>query len=442
MTARNLFGALALDTTVAAARDLLTTIRDSVTGVLKARLDSQTITGTIAANNVSFGDSVDASAYRGVAVAVSGTFVGNFQFETSVDGVAWSQQQLNYSNSFGAGFANAGTGYVIAGALFGRYFRVRSIAWTSGTATVSITFTSNAPTASVNNPSLSASTNYIGKVRPDGIVITNASLSALNGVVDGVTDCISFSGVRVQVTGTWIGTLTLQSSVDGTNWISRALSSSTSSPTNVLSGNSIVFGDVGGRYFRVLMSAYTSGTAVVTLLYTAATSISGNVAIRSSASADAVNASTIDEVGLGAYNGSTVDRLVTAGSNPTNGQKALFVAAGSSVTTPINNATAPVMGNSTDITTARANHTLQVDVSTTAVGTAGNHMVRLEGSLEGSNWYSIGSVALQATSLTAADASNHAILFVSDSPVRYVRANWTTIPTGWTGTLTARVASA
>jgi hypothetical protein len=268
MTARNLFGALALDTTVAAARDLLTTIRDSVTGVLKTRLDSQTITGTIAANNVSFGDSVDASAYRGVAVAVSGTFVGNFQFETSVDGVAWSQQQLNYSNSFGAGFANSGTGYVIAGALFGRYFRVRSISWTSGTATVSITFTSNAPTATVNNPSLATSTNRIGNVAQHYATLSG-TLSALNAVVDGATDLAPYASVRVQVIGSFVGLIIAQTSNDAVNWATQYLSTGTGDSYPYFSAAGRSYGDIGGRYFRVLMSSYTSGTATVNLVYSA-----------------------------------------------------------------------------------------------------------------------------------------------------------------------------
>lgn len=443
MALRNAFGAIALDSTVAAARDLLTTIRDSVSGVLKTRGDVLTLpTATISANGAVVDGTTDLTNYTGVRVGIYGTFSGNMMFEVSNDLVNWQQRALNYSTG-GSGVQAGGLTHA-HGPIGAKYFRVRATSWTSGTATIAIWY-STGPTEALGSfsGSLGSSTNNIGKIRPDAFS-TSGSVSALNGVVDGTTDCTNFSAVRVQVTGTWSGTLTLQSSIDGTNWVSRALSSVTSSPTNVLSGNSLLFGDVGGRYFRVLMTAYTSGTAIIALLYTAATSVSGNIAIRSAANGDGVNAATIDEVAIGGFNGSTIDRLVTnfGASATANNGRAMHSATGSVPVSSLSNATAPTAGSALSQWTARSNHTLQVDLTTATIGTAGNHIVRLEGSMDNGNWFPLASVSLAASSTTATDPSNHAAVSASDQPFTYIRANWTTIPTGWTGTLTARVASA
>lgn len=86
----------------------------------------------------------------------------------------------------------------------------------------------------------------------------------------GATGCVSLSvsgvgGVGVQVTGTFVGTLTFEGSVDGTTFSAlnlTAINSTTGASTTTTTG--VFTGGVGGlSIVRVRMSAYTSGTAVV-----------------------------------------------------------------------------------------------------------------------------------------------------------------------------------
>jgi hypothetical protein len=74
--------------------------------------------------------------------------------------------------------------------------------------------------------------------------------------------------VIVQVTGTWVGTITPEISVNGTDYVAQAIKSSTqvnattlitSFTTNGISSTSTI----GVPWFRLRMSSYTSGTATV-----------------------------------------------------------------------------------------------------------------------------------------------------------------------------------
>jgi hypothetical protein len=73
----------------------------------------------------------------------------------------------------------------------------------------------------------------------------------------------------VSITGTWAGTITWEGSVDGTNYTAlNAQTVGALSPINSLTttANTIVQGNMSGMAsFRVRMSTYTSGTAVVTI---------------------------------------------------------------------------------------------------------------------------------------------------------------------------------
>lgn len=100
-----------------------------------------------------------------------------------------------------------------------------------------------------------------------------ATLSALNAAADGTTDLAGYASVKVQITGTYSGTLGFQVSNDGTNWNPRmlaAVNGGTAGTGPAAGSVGSYYGDIGGRYFRVLMSAYTSGSAAVTVAYNAA----------------------------------------------------------------------------------------------------------------------------------------------------------------------------
>jgi hypothetical protein len=99
--------------------------------------------------------------------------------------------------------------------------------------------------------------------------VVSGSLGALNATLDGTTDLGGYGSVRMQVAGTFTGTITFQVSNDQTNWITKTLNTQNAGAGNTAPITGIWFGDIGARYFRANMTAYTSGTATVTLVYSA-----------------------------------------------------------------------------------------------------------------------------------------------------------------------------
>lgn len=100
-------------------------------------------------------------------------------------------------------------------------------------------------------------------------VTVNRTVSdTITGAADAVTiDADGVSSIGIQITGTWTATLQFECTVDDTNWFSvqpwdiSSFGTDTSTNDN---GNFIV-NVAGYSQFRVRASAYTSGTATVTL---------------------------------------------------------------------------------------------------------------------------------------------------------------------------------
>lgn len=121
---------------------------------------------------------------------------------------------------------------------------------------------------------------------PDSSSLNN-SLSALNATAEINTN--GFSTVSVQVTGTFVGTNYFEATIDGTNWtaIYMILTSGMAPITNAsnaYASGTIFTGKVNGyTKFRVRMAAYTSGTAVVSIVAAASNAyatVVGTVAAR------------------------------------------------------------------------------------------------------------------------------------------------------------------
>lgn len=75
------------------------------------------------------------------------------------------------------------------------------------------------------------------------------------------------SAASTQITGTWVGTLTFEASLDGTTWTAiNAVSASTSSPQTTTTVNGLYrLTPAGTQQIRVNMTAFTSGSAVISL---------------------------------------------------------------------------------------------------------------------------------------------------------------------------------
>lgn len=88
-----------------------------------------------------------------------------------------------------------------------------------------------------------------------------------NGQIVQSSPLAGVGTVGIQVTGTWAATLQFEGSIDGTTWVSitgRAYNSTTV-VTNVTGNGLWRFSPAGLQYIRVRCSAFTSGTAVVSI---------------------------------------------------------------------------------------------------------------------------------------------------------------------------------
>jgi hypothetical protein len=100
--------------------------------------------------------------------------------------------------------------------------------------------------------------------------ISNGTITANGQSVGSSVDALNYQSVAVQVTGTFSATLTYQISNDGVNWVTKTLITSANASASTITAAGMAAGDIGGRYFRVVATTYSSGTAVVTLQFNGA----------------------------------------------------------------------------------------------------------------------------------------------------------------------------
>jgi hypothetical protein len=94
---------------------------------------------------------------------------------------------------------------------------------------------------------------------------TNGRLAAAQDAV--ALEVRGYGSVGVQVTGTFVGTVTFEATVDGVTWVAFNMTPSNSgTDASTLATTGASRKDCGGyRAVRARMSAYTSGTAIVTI---------------------------------------------------------------------------------------------------------------------------------------------------------------------------------
>ena len=104
-------------------------------------------------------------------------------------------------------------------------------------------------------------------------LVTQDSLTASADYVE--LDLTYTDNVAIQITGTWVGTITFQGSNDGTNFVSTVAKESTQVSLAVLVATTTTNGMFymgtnlfHPKFLRVKMTSYTSGTAVVDILTT------------------------------------------------------------------------------------------------------------------------------------------------------------------------------
>lgn len=117
-------------------------------------------------------------------------------------------------------------------------------------------------------------TDSVGNLETCGkvTIVGPTSLSA-TGTLIAATDVGDLSHVTIQITGTFVATVTFEQSVDNTNWVNAFLTRSDTAaqvPSATTTAVSIFAGQLQGRFFRARVSAYTSGTVTGTADFGAA----------------------------------------------------------------------------------------------------------------------------------------------------------------------------
>jgi hypothetical protein len=105
----------------------------------------------------------------------------------------------------------------------------------------------------------------IGSLTTDGQSVTLVYREA----ADSLNAIARFNGgLGIQVTGTWTGTLTVEHTIDGTNWAAlQVKNAATGADVTTTTANVILRGElVGSAQVRVRASAAMTGEAVVTIV--------------------------------------------------------------------------------------------------------------------------------------------------------------------------------
>lgn len=93
----------------------------------------------------------------------------------------------------------------------------------------------------------------------DPLVEATGSLAATGTLF--TQDCSSLAWASFQLKGTWVGTVIFETSNDNSNWRSSAFAEVVGGLHSVgATANGIWYGPVGAKWFRLRVSAYTSGT--------------------------------------------------------------------------------------------------------------------------------------------------------------------------------------
>lgn len=94
--------------------------------------------GTISANGTSVTLTWREFYNGGVGVQVTGTFSGTLQFEITIDGSTYVAIQTTDVTNLNVATTTTGTGVFFFNVVGAMAVRVRSTAWTSGTATITL----------------------------------------------------------------------------------------------------------------------------------------------------------------------------------------------------------------------------------------------------------------------------------------------------------------
>jgi hypothetical protein len=248
--------------------------------------------GTISALNQTVVAST--SGYGASYFDITGTWVGSLTFQAQNGDGNWYNIYVYFSNT-GSYASNTTTVNTTVQFNCAGYIQSRVIAtaWTSGTATISWSATAYPHQIQIYNPNSAANVlveaynfdgagNAIGSpldtagtslytIKPD--TSATGTLSALSATLNLPINDVS--SAYALISGTWVGTIQFQGSVNGTTFV--PLESVQGGPTNAYStagfttnGGVRIALPAGFTSIQAVMTAYTSGTATVIINASAA----------------------------------------------------------------------------------------------------------------------------------------------------------------------------
>lgn len=234
---------------------------------------------------------VDTANEKIVVLQITGSFIDGIALQASHDATTWfSIQATSFDTDVTVIDTIPGPG-LFSAVVNARWFRAITLPSFSGTVSGSYALRTGAvespfsqtkimavdpslmvPIAAIDerNNLTRIRANQFGQLIPaDNLPFTNGR----NTVGPLLTlDTTGYNSVVVQLSGTWAGTVTFQSSNDGATWVSAIGWSVAGAavPVATSTGNGQWIIPAAGRYFRVAVTAYTSGLVAASVVLKAA----------------------------------------------------------------------------------------------------------------------------------------------------------------------------
>lgn len=169
------------------------------------------------------------------------------------------------------------------------------------------------------------SAQVIAQVQP-GAATASLTTTTCTGAPLVQTGCVGlnlggYASVAVQLSGTWTGTVSFESQLDGTNWVAvNVVPSNGTTLVTTATGNGVWYATVIGAQFRARFSTATSGTVVVTIRSTMTSAF--NLGGPSSIAGGACPAGQV-ETGVTAGTGAPICTATPSWTSGTSSQTAL-----------------------------------------------------------------------------------------------------------------------
>jgi hypothetical protein len=216
--------------------------------------------------------------YEWIRLQITGNWVGTIAFQTSMDGWSWATTGMNDTGQLGSfPLSQVLSNRIVYGPVTATYFRAVFTAYTSGSATASASLDmrspgsitvggamgiSNSPYVSLNSGTMSY-TNQSVATAPRGVAPTIAAVSANGADLLASTDLVNYASATITVSGTFVGTLSVQFSDDNAGFTTcPCVYPIAGGTTNTITaaGQYVIKGFFG-RYMRIRSTEWTSGTA-------------------------------------------------------------------------------------------------------------------------------------------------------------------------------------